>query len=93
MDQLSQPHDFELPQESSKGLGSQLPELPPSPEGRQFREEPVPASSASAPEEIGERAFEEIAERAIQFLRANPIPAVLGGLALGFMVGRFMRRH
>ena len=93
MDQLSQPHDFESPKTSSPGLGSQLPEPPPIPEDRQFREEPVPASPASAAEEIGERAFEEIAERAIQFLRANPIPAVVGGLALGFMVGRLMRRH
>lgn len=93
MDELSQPHDFEPPRASSPGFGSHLPEPPPIPEGRQFRDEPLPASPASAPEEIGERAFEEIAERAIQFLRANPIPAVLGGLALGFMVGRLMRRH
>lgn len=93
MDQLSQPHDFELPRASSPGLGSELPEPPPSPEGRQFREEPALTSPAAAPEEIGERAFEEIADRAVQFLKANPIPAVLGGLALGFIVGRLMRRH
>ena len=93
MDQVSQPHGFESFQESSPDLGSQLHEPPPIPKGRQSSEESGSTSPVSDSEEMGERTFEEIAERAIQILRANPIPAVLGGLALGFVLGRLIRRH
>jgi hypothetical protein len=40
--------------------------------------------------EVQERG-RELVENAMRYLKANPVPAILGGVALGFIIGRVIR--